>query len=328
MYSSTVGSMKRSLRSMDRLCSSLSTCRIPQTSFLATNFFHRGKVLGGSSAINGMQWTRGTLDQYDTFQRLGNPGWNSNSLFQYMKKSEKFHAPNPAQVASGATYDPSVHGQSGPIDAGYPNPPKSTYTFNSMLQSVVNYFATVSSGPNARGPVQKIIDVCSGAPRGVSRFFFSIIPGTNSTPNKRASSAQGYIYPYVNPSGSSLSAKNNLVVLVGHQATKILWKPRVSNSANAVASGVQFIATPIVDVSAAASGSLNIGLPVKKAKRDATTFTVNLNANKGEVIVSSGALGVSHHIIIYGSSTDFIHRALPSWNSVESETLRKSSLPS
>lgn len=42
----------------------------------------RGKLLGGSSSVNGMQWTRATLDQYDSFERLGNTGWNSTALFQ------------------------------------------------------------------------------------------------------------------------------------------------------------------------------------------------------------------------------------------------------
>ena len=43
----------------------------------------RGKVLGGSSAINGMMWTRGTIGQYDALEELGNPGWNFASLQGY-----------------------------------------------------------------------------------------------------------------------------------------------------------------------------------------------------------------------------------------------------
>lgn len=41
-------------------------------------------MLGGSSAINGMQWTRGTIGQYDALEELGNPGWNFNSLQRYV----------------------------------------------------------------------------------------------------------------------------------------------------------------------------------------------------------------------------------------------------
>ena len=43
----------------------------------------RGKVLGGSSAINGMMFTRGTIGQYDALEELGNPGWNFTSLQGY-----------------------------------------------------------------------------------------------------------------------------------------------------------------------------------------------------------------------------------------------------
>ena len=47
----------------------------------------RGKVLGGSSAINGMMWTRGTVGQYDALEELGNPGWNFTSLQGYRSRS-------------------------------------------------------------------------------------------------------------------------------------------------------------------------------------------------------------------------------------------------
>jgi choline dehydrogenase-like flavoprotein len=40
----------------------------------------RGKVLGGSTAINGRLFTRGSKMEYDAFEKLGNPGWNWESL--------------------------------------------------------------------------------------------------------------------------------------------------------------------------------------------------------------------------------------------------------
>lgn len=40
----------------------------------------RGKVLGGSSALNFMTWNRGNLEDYDAWEELGNEGWGWEGL--------------------------------------------------------------------------------------------------------------------------------------------------------------------------------------------------------------------------------------------------------
>ncbi|MEM9011111.1 MAG: GMC family oxidoreductase N-terminal domain-containing protein [Pseudomonadota bacterium] len=50
----------------------------------------RGKVLGGSSSLNGMLYVRGHRTDYDNWAYQGNPGWDYASVLPYFKKSEDF----------------------------------------------------------------------------------------------------------------------------------------------------------------------------------------------------------------------------------------------
>lgn len=48
----------------------------------------RGKVLGGSSSLNGLLYVRGQPQDYDRWAKLGNPGWSFKEVLPYFKKSE------------------------------------------------------------------------------------------------------------------------------------------------------------------------------------------------------------------------------------------------
>ncbi len=67
-------------------------------------FTPRGKVLGGSSSINGLVYIRGQTEDFDEWARLGNAGWSFEEVLPYFRKSEAFQ--------KGAS---EFHGGDGPL---------------------------------------------------------------------------------------------------------------------------------------------------------------------------------------------------------------------
>ncbi|KAF4815976.1 Dehydrogenase citC [Colletotrichum siamense] len=72
---------------------------------------NRGKVLGGSSALNLMSYDRSAAEEYDSWEALGNAGWNWETMIAAMKKSENFTGINTD------TYGSEGVGDSGPVKA-------------------------------------------------------------------------------------------------------------------------------------------------------------------------------------------------------------------
>ncbi len=48
----------------------------------------RGRVLGGSSSINGLLYVRGQREDFDGWAALGNPGWSYEEVLPYFRRSE------------------------------------------------------------------------------------------------------------------------------------------------------------------------------------------------------------------------------------------------
>lgn len=54
-----------------------------------TDHWPRGRVLGGSSAINGTVWVRGNRGDYDHWRQLGNTGWSYDDLVPVFRRIER-----------------------------------------------------------------------------------------------------------------------------------------------------------------------------------------------------------------------------------------------
>ena len=77
-------------------------------------FWPRGRVLGGSSSINGMVWIRGHASDYDTWYRQGLDGWAFCQVLPYFKRIERW--------SEGANAYRGGSGLVGAKRSDYPNP--------------------------------------------------------------------------------------------------------------------------------------------------------------------------------------------------------------
>lgn len=66
----------------------------------------RGKVLGGTSVINYMMYTRGNRIDYDLWEASGNPGWGYEHILSYFLKSEDQQNPYLARSPYHSTGGP------------------------------------------------------------------------------------------------------------------------------------------------------------------------------------------------------------------------------
>ncbi|MGH6643268.1 MAG: GMC family oxidoreductase, partial [Bradyrhizobium sp.] len=53
-----------------------------------TNYVPRGKILGGSSSINAMVYSRGQAGDYEDWEAMGNSGWGWKEVLQTYRKME------------------------------------------------------------------------------------------------------------------------------------------------------------------------------------------------------------------------------------------------
>ncbi|MGD9537096.1 MAG: GMC family oxidoreductase [Alphaproteobacteria bacterium] len=145
----------------------------------------RGKVLGGSSSINGMIYVRGQAQDYDGWAQLGNRGWSHDDVLPYFKKAENREKPEgpyrgvggPLNVADQRETDPFLDTLlRGAAEAGYPR----NADYNGASQEGFGYFQVTQKK------------------------------------GRRWSAADAYLHP--------ARQRPNLHVLTGVQATRILFE--------------------------------------------------------------------------------------------------------
>src|SRR6266478_6163063 len=150
-------------------------------------FQPRGKVLGGSSSINGLLYIRGQHEDYDRWRQHGNHGWGFDDVLPYFKKAE--------DQRRGAD---DFHGTGGPLpvsDLGHPDPLSAAF---------------ITAAAETGLPVNPDFN---GASQEGAGFF-----QTTTRHGRRASAAVAYLRP--------AKGRNNLRVETSALAQRIVFAGR------------------------------------------------------------------------------------------------------
>ena len=160
----------------------------------------RGKVLGGCSATNAMQWFRGHADDYDAWERAGAVGWNYAALLPYFRRSESWEG------------GPSAHrGGDGPMRVTRPRDPHPIAV--AMIEGAAELGLAKLDEPN------------SGDSEG------SALANLNIAEGRRFSVVNGYLPAWAPPPapgqvpvgawGRAPAPPQNLTVLTGSTAVRL-----------------------------------------------------------------------------------------------------------
>ena len=160
-----------------------------------------------------MAYIRGDKAEFNSWEQLGNPGWNWNSMNQAWLSLEKFFPPTSRQVADGASYVAQDHGSTGAVHVGF-NPAMTSGPF----------FGVANATWNALG-IPHNADFNGGSTRGFSARQQTLDP----VQDHRWDAATAFYWPIV-------SSRKNLHLLQG-QASSIRFS---TGKGNKVAETVRF----------------------------------------------------------------------------------------
>lgn len=142
----------------------------------------RGKVLGGSSAINGMVYTRGLRSDYDTWAQAGLSGWSYDDLLPCFRRSE-----------DRDRGEDGFHGAGGPLAVSRPDSPNPL--FDAFLEA------------SEQAGFPRTDDFNGARQEGFGHYDFNIRAG------RRNSSATAFLDP--------VRARPNLAIWTGRQASRV-----------------------------------------------------------------------------------------------------------
>ncbi|KAI8984795.1 GMC oxidoreductase [Trametes punicea] len=183
----------------------------------------RGKLLGGSSAMNGLYTVRPSKIEVDAWASLvdgASDKWSWDALFNAMKDSETFTPPSSqVQQAGDIQYNASSRGTSGPVHATYPG---------FMVPLVGNWTSTLAD-------IGVFVNDDAYGGNGWGAFVAS--SSINPSNWTRSYSRSAYIDP--------LPPRPNLSVLPNATVTRLLFD--TSNKNNLTATGVEWAASADAD---------------------------------------------------------------------------------
>jgi choline dehydrogenase-like flavoprotein len=180
--------------------------------------FLAGKALGGTTAIFGMTYLRAEKVQIDAWEKLGNEGWNWDSMWPYYLGQEMFQTPSEEQQKNGATYEKEFHGSKGEVKVGF-----------TPYLTGQGAFDLLSETTKALGyPVNA--DANNGTMRGTTTW-----PSMLKVDEKiREDAARSFYWPIAD-------ARPNLHVSFNTAAIRIIWSNNTSSKTQATAAGVQVV---------------------------------------------------------------------------------------
>lgn len=151
----------------------------------------RGKVMGGSSSINGMVYVRGHARDFDQWEEQGAKGWSYKNCLPYFKRSEKWHMG-----------EDNYRGGSGPVATSNGNNMK----LNPLYQAFIN------AGVEAGYP--ETADYNGRQQEGFGPMHMTVGNGV------RSSTSNAYIKPAKN--------RPNLTILTDVLVQRVILKSKVA----------------------------------------------------------------------------------------------------